>query len=659
MRRAEPATLTAAGRAWVLAATGACLLPLLPRLPGLLAAVTVAVALATACLSRGAPLRAWLRTLLALGLVAAVLAIYRFGLGRDVACALLAAMLALKPAELGSMRDARSLVGFALFAPFATFLLDQGPLSLLLGMAGAIVALGALHQLADDESGDLAPVAPARRLGAVLRLAAIGLPLTLAAFWLFPRIPSPLWGVPDRVLSLPGLSDEMEPGQWLDMMNDERPALRVSFQGEAPPPSQMYWRGPVLLDFDGRTWRRARDTRALPPAAATPAGPAWDYLVEIEPTERATVVALELPQATPAGTTQSWDLVLEAPAPLTSVTRWRMQARRPASFEPELPEALRRRALQLPPGYNPRTVALARQWRADNGPGNDAAIVERAMRMIRAEFGYTLSTPLPGRHSADEFLFDWKQGFCEHFSSAFAVMLRAAGLPARVVTGYQGGTINRFDGTLVVRQSDAHAWVEVWLDGRGWVRVDPTALAAPARIERGLFDALPADEARPFLMRGGFAVELLRGLRDRWEALSNAWNRNVVGFDRLRQRGLLERLGLDADDPTVPGLLLVAGLALPMLALVAWAMRQRVRRDALDRAWRAFCARLARRGLARLPSEGPIDYAERVARALPASAPEVRRIAALYAALRYGASPSDTDARLRELTRSIRFFRPR
>src|SRR5690606_3901618 len=156
-----------------------------------------------------------------------------------------------------------------------------------------------------------------------------------------------------------------------------------------------------ILDFDGRTWRRARDTRALPPAAATPAGPAWDYLVEIEPTERATVVALELPQATPAGTTQSWDLVLEAPAPLTSVTRWRMQARRPASFEPELPEALRRRALQLPPGYNPRTVALARQWRADNGPGNDAAIVERAMRMIRAEFGYTLSTPLPGRHSAD------------------------------------------------------------------------------------------------------------------------------------------------------------------------------------------------------------------------------------------------------------------
>lgn len=648
MRRAEPATLTAAGRAWALAATGACLLPLLPRLPGLLAAVTVAVALATACLSRGAPLRAWLRTLLALGLVAAVLAIYRFGLGRDVACALLAAMLALKPAELGSMRDARSLVGFALFAPFATFLLDQGPLSLLLGMAGAIVALGALHQLADDESGDLAPVAPARRLGAVLRLAAIGLPLALAAFWLFPRIPSPLWGVPDRVLSLPGLSDEMEPGQWLDMMNDERPALRVSFQGEAPPPSQMYWRGPVLLDFDGRTWRRARDTRALPPAAATPAGPAWDYLVEIEPTERATVVALELPQATPAGTTQSWDLVLEAPAPLTSVTRWRMQARRPARFEPELPEALRRRALQLPPGYNPRTVALARQWRADNGPGNDAAIVERAMRMIRAEFGYTLSTPLPGRHSADEFLFDWKQGFCEHFSSAFVILMRAAGIPARVVTGYAGGRRNAFGDYWVVRNEDAHAWAEVWLEGRGWVRVDPTAAVAPERIYDTIDDRIAG---------GGFtALPGIVPMFDLGDWLRRGWNDLVLGFDAARQAAILRPVGLERTGARglVALFALAAGLAVAwMLWLAARAERSG---DPVLRAWRRLGGRYARLDLARAPHEPALHWVERVARLRPRDADALRALGRRFVRWRYGPAAGEDP---RQLALDLRRHRPR
>src|SRR5690606_27147220 len=322
---------------------------------------------------------------------------------------------------------------------------------------GAMLALAALLQLSQDESGDPAPVSTSRRLRAVLRLVAIGLPLALASFWLFPRIASPLWGVPERVLARPGLSVEMAPGEWLEMMNDERPALRVTFNGAVPPQSQMYWRGPVLMDFDGRTWRRARRTAAIPPPATTRAGVEWDYVVEIEPTERRTVLALELPQAVPAGASQSWDLVLEADAPLTSVTRWSMRSQLPATLEPALPPSLREQSLRLPPGFNPRTVALARQWRQEHGAGNAAAIVERAMRMIRAEFGYTLSTPLPGRHSADEFLFDWKQGFCEHYSSAFVILMRAAAIPSRVVTGYAGGRRNPFGDYWLVRNEDAHA----------------------------------------------------------------------------------------------------------------------------------------------------------------------------------------------------------
>src|SRR5690606_32512373 len=264
MRRADPSMLTPAGRAWALAAAAACLLPLLPQLPRTLAAGTVAVALATALLSRRGPLPGWLRIVLALTLVGTVLVTFRFGVGRDLACAVLAAMLALKPGELAGVRDARSLVGFALFAPFATFLLDQGPLSLLLGLGGACLALAALLQLSADESGDPQPATVPGRLRAVLRLVAIGLPLALAAFWLFPRIQSPLWGVPDRVLAQPGLSDEMAPGQWIDFMSDDRPALRVNFIGEVPDTSQMYWRGPVLMDYDGRTWRRPRWLGRIP-----------------------------------------------------------------------------------------------------------------------------------------------------------------------------------------------------------------------------------------------------------------------------------------------------------------------------------------------------------------------------------------------------------
>ena len=648
MRRADSPPLTRGGRAWSLAAAAACLLPLLPQLPPPIAAGCVAVGVMVTLLSRRRPLPAWLRTLLALALAGVVLATFRFSLGRDMACAMLAAMLAIKPGELATLRDARSLVGFALFAPFSTFLLDQGPLSLLLGLLGAGLALVALLQLSADESGDLAPASAPRRLGAVLRLVAIGLPLTLAAFWLFPRIASPLWGVPDRVLSRPGLSDEMAPGAWLDMMNDDRPALRVSFFGPVPPPSQMYWRGPVLMDFDGRTWRRTPRTALLPAPEATPGRAQWDYLVEVEPTDRRTLVALELPQGIPDGVAQSWDMVLEAGAPLTSVTRWRMQASPPLAFEPGLADALRRQALHLPAGFNPRTVALAAQWRRENGPGNDAAIVERAMRMIRDGFGYTLGTPLPGRHAADEFLFDWKQGFCEHFSSAFVILMRAAGIPSRVVTGYAGGRRNPIGDYWIVRNEDAHAWAEVWLEGRGWVRVDPTAAVAPERIYDTIDDRTGG---------GGFgALPGVAPMLDLGDWLRRGWNDLVLGFNATRQMAMLRPLGLDGMG--VRGLVMLfaagAGLALAwMLWLTARAERSG---DPVLRAWRALGRRYDRLGLGREAHEPALRWIERVAASRPQDAPALRALGERFTRWRY--APATDAGAPRQLARDLRRHRP-
>jgi protein-glutamine gamma-glutamyltransferase len=611
MAEASPA-IDPASRAWTLAATVACVLPLLLQLPSRIALGVGIVGMLSGAASWRIRVPGWLRLLLSLALVAIVMSAMGMRIGRDTGCALLAAMLAIKPLELHTVRDARSLLGFALFAPFATFLLDQGPWSLLLGLAGALLALLALLRLSEQESGDARPPSTRGRVGIVLRLVATGLPLALAAFWLFPRIATPLWGVPQRAIATPGLSDTMSPGDWLDLMNDDSPALRAVFFGETPDVTQMYWRGPVLTDFDGREWTRSRWLRHLPPAAlAHDERIIWDYQVDIEPTDQHWLVALEMPRAIPGGTRSSWEHSLAAERPLHSVTRWRMQSSPVRRFEPDLPTYIRQNALQLPEGFNPRTVALAREWRRQAGEGGDRRIVERAMRMIRDEFGYTLSTPLPGRHTADEFLFDWKQGFCEHFSSAFVVLMRAAGIPARVVTGYAGGYRNSFGDYWVVRRSDAHAWAEVWLQGEGWVRVDPTAAVAPERI----YDTL-ADRARGNVLGG---LPGLVSALDLGDWLRRGWNDLVLGFDASRQRDLLQRLGGGPLGPR--GLIaLFASAAALALAWMLWLSARGAReRDPLLRAWHRLGRRYARLGLGRARHEPALDWVERIAPSLDAA----------------------------------------
>ncbi|HVI58449.1 MAG TPA: DUF3488 and transglutaminase-like domain-containing protein [Luteimonas sp.] len=636
------------GRLWTLLAAATCLLPLLLQLPARMAVAIAAIGAGVAAMAARRALPGWLRLLLALGLLGYVMASSRFAFGRDTGCALLAAMLAIKPVELATLRDARSLLGFALFAPFSTFLLDQGPLSLALGLLGASLALAALLRLSDLESGDVSrATAPWRWLLGVLRLVAIGLPLALAAFWLFPRIATPLWGVPERALARPGLSDRMSPGEWVDFMSDDSPVLRAKFSGPAPPTSRMYWRGPVLWNFDGRTWTQPQWLRGLPPAPVEHAARGWDYEMELEPTDRRQLVALELPTRAPEGAALSYDFGLYVPRPLNALTRWRMHSAPPVAFDPKLKVMLRAMALRLPEGYNPRTLALARQWRREAGADDDA-IVARALRWIRADFAYTLTTPLLGRDSVDEFLFEQKAGFCEHFSSAFVVLMRAAGIPARVVTGYAGGYYNRYGDYWVVRRLDAHAWAEVWLQGRGWVRVDPTAAVAPERI----YDTLDDRAA------GTFGRRLVPVL-DMGDWLRRGWNDFVLGFDAARQQRLLRPLGIDqlGQGRLIALFACVAGLALGwMLWLTARSERQR---DPLLRAWHRLSARYARLGLARAPHEPAGAWAARVAAARP-GASELPTLSARFADWRYARGDGRKQGRreLDELVRALRRHRP-
>lgn len=639
------------GRALVLLATAACLLPLLLQLPRELGiGFGVAAALVAAVSWRRVP-PMLLRLLVGIGMIVAIAAVAP-GVGRDTACAVLAAMLALKPSETVSLRDGRSLVGFALFAPFAAFLLDQGPASLLLALLAMLAALLALQQLAHDEAEVRMPGAAQawQATAGVFKLVLLGLPLALAAFWLFPRLPTPLWGLPERVVARPGLSDSMTPGGWLDLMNDDSPAARVQFFGPAPPQHQMYWRGPVLWDFDGRTWHQLKQWRFQQAIPKRLKGPAWDYVIEPEPTEGRQLITLDLPDQVPKDAFISHDYSVYSVMPLNNVSRWRMRSLAATTVDPQLPPILRMHALQLPRGFNPRTIALGRQWRREAGTdatGNaDAAIANRALAMIRREFAYTLNVPLAGRNEIDDFLFDRKQGYCEHFSSAFVVLMRAAGIPSRVVTGYAGGYRNPIGDYWLVLNSDAHAWAEVWLPRRGWVRVDPTAAVAPERVFDTLADRQPG-------RIGGFDGLVPMFNASDW--MRRGWNDFVLGFDAQRQQRLLSPLGLERIGSR--GLILLfAVIAALALGWMGWLLARGEReQDPLLRAWHRLGRRYARRGQARGMHEPAEAWAERVAADVPRAGEHLRALSGRFSAARYaGIGPAE----LRRLLRDLAAHRP-
>lgn len=633
--------LDRATRNATLASAALALLPLLLQLPPVLATLIAVAALLTAALSWRRVLPMPLRLLLVLGMLAAI--VWQMGLvrpGRDTGCALLAAMLAIKSSELRSLRDARSLLGFALFSPFAAFLLDQGPLTTTLAALAGVSALLALQRLAQDE-GHAGRLPLRGQLRGVGRLLAIGLPLALACFWLFPRLATPLWGVPERAVGTPGLSDSMEPGQWLDLMSDDTPALRVQFFGATPEPAQRYWRGPVLTAFDGRRWTRDRASARRPAPQVEAAARGWDYQIDYEPTDRRQLVALDLPSQAPAGSQLDADMNLGSERPLTSLSRWRLHSAPVQRFDASLSPYLRRATLQLPAGFNPRTATLARQWRQQAG-ADDEALVRRALQWISTDFSYTLDTPPAGRDPVDEFLFDQKAGFCEHFSSSFVVLMRNAGIPARVVTGFAGGTRNPIGDYWVVRRMDAHAWAEVWLPQRGWVRIDPTAAVAPERILDTLDDRLLAAADTPLQQRW-----LQLGQVGDW--LRRGWNDLVLSFDAQRQQQLLKPFGLDDLAPAQ----LLAGFviaALMALAWMAWLLARGEReRDPLLRAWHRLARRYARFGLAREPHETAHDWAQRVHAARPD--PALLALSQRFADARYAGTCTDLASLLRDLRR--------
>src|SRR6185503_16739937 len=456
-----------AGLVLALAIVGA---PHAIRAPWWLACLTVALYgwRALALVWRQALPARWLLLAVALIAMLGVWAEYRTVFGRIPAIVLLLVFSGLKLMETRTHRDAAAVVFLCYFLLITNFLYSQG-------IAEALVMCLALAVITVTVVGFSAPQRSLRaNAQSAATLLAHGVPAALLLFLLFPRVQGPMWGLPqDAQQAVTGLNDTMTPGSVADLAQSDALAFRAEFSGPIPPPRQRYWRGPVLSEFDGRTWS------AGPPLIAQRdphlrGGTTLRYSVLLEAHHRPWLFALESPARRPPQANFSSDGHLLSISPVRTRLRYEMTS--VAEAQPEAAEEPRalRRALRLPGGYNPKAKELAQEWRGSSS--GDVEILGRAIEFFRrSQIAYTLEPPPLGHDSVDEFLFSTRAGFCEHFSSAFVFLMRAAGLPARVVTGYLGGDPNPIDGMLTVRQSDAHAWAEVFLAGQGWLRVDPTA----------------------------------------------------------------------------------------------------------------------------------------------------------------------------------------
>ncbi|TAL88251.1 MAG: DUF3488 domain-containing protein [Rhodanobacter sp.] len=584
----------------------------------------------------------WIKLPLLALLTLAVIAQYGNLFGRAPGTALAIGLLILKLLETETSRDVRVAVGFTCFTLMTALLFDQGLLSTVVVALGLLPALATLRALEPAQ----APTSMPRSLLAPLALLAAALPLALLAFLLVPRLSTPLWGAPSQDQARSGLSDHMSPGGFIELLTDDHPAMRVSFDGAPPPPDQRYFRAYVMARYDGVSWTY-RDVANLPPAALVVAH-AVQYHVRLLPTQQHVLPTLDVPIAAPAGASMRRDRVVMAATPVDDALTYTLSSATQYELEPQLGEH-RRRWLQLPAGFNPRTLALGRSWRQRYG-NDDAAIVRAALALFHdGGFRYTLAPAPLGRDAMDDFLFDTREGFCEHYSSAFTVLMRAAGIPARVVTGYQGGYWNKLGDYLLVRNSDAHAWSEVWLAGRGWVRVDPTAAVRPERVSLGAA-AAAGDQL------GWYHRDWLQDFRNRWDVVNRWWDQAVTGFDALRQRSLLTPFGIRDTDTTTLGVLLAIGTTLFIAIGLAWALLRRQSRDPLRQALRELERKLARRRLARHVGEGPQHYLSRAARALPSQREELAALTRRYLDLRYAHDEAPPES-VHVFRRAVRDFR--
>jgi transglutaminase-like putative cysteine protease len=561
---------------------------------------------------------------------------YNTAFGLDMGVAFLVLCLISKLWELYKRRDAYVVLNLSLFVLAALFLMDQGLITTLEVVIGAVIVLLTFIALNDDgnDRGD----GRLRTLG-VLGIGA--LPLLVVLFLFFPRLP-PLWSVQlSGQQATTGVSDSMSPGDFANLGQSTELAFRVEFENNRPPQQQLYWRGLVFSDFDGVTWRRNPQQRQWQPSEQRPA---WidnafatipeeaqvapnNYQIILEPTQQNWLFGLDYPFAQRRDVSITSDFTLLKNEPVTQQLRYDVLQFSPMSIDPVLTDESRQMNLALPNNGNPKARALAQQLFSQSGSDPTRYIAAIEHWINQTDFRYTLSPPRLNNNRIDEFLFETKAGFCEHYSSSFTFMMRAAGIPARVVAGYQGGEPSRGGNVWEVRQMDAHAWTEVWLEGQGWVRVDPTAFVAPERVEQGM-DAMTQSQGAAMFGDGAGAqinyqqYQMLQTLRRLSDQASYYWQKDVVGYDQDKQAdSLFKWFNISSITQQIIWLASSAITVMVILVFIIW-QRRRKRWHPVDLPLAQLSQRIGKRdkSLARTDDEGQLAWLERLAMAIDSSA---------------------------------------
>ncbi len=579
----------------------------------------------------------WLLLPIAVLAMGGVYLTFRTFFGQEAGVAMLVLLLTFKLLEMHASRDLFVVVFLSFFLLLTTFFYSQTIATALLMIAAVIMMLTA--QLSFQYTDAVPPLRKRLRLGATIF--ALAVPLTVVLFVLFPRIQGPLWGMPaDANAARSGLSDNMSPGNIAKLALSQDVAFRVKFFDAVPDNSKLYWRGIVLGQFDGRTWtKRPSRNQANQQIMWTPHGTPVRYQVTQESNMRRWLFALELPEAAPrlqnnrTGITPDFQLISERP--ISTRVRYDVTSYLGYDLQPNETRASLQEWLELPASYNPNTLTFAAELRKKTG--DDLTAVNAVLRFFRQEkFSYTLQPPLLGRNGIDEFLFSTRAGFCEHYAGAFVVMMRAMDIPARVVTGYQGGQMNPVDGFMTVRQSDAHAWAEVWIAQRGWIRVDPTAAVAPERIERN------SNSATTPAFGGLISIgedSWLRKIRFNWDAVNNSWNQWVLNYTPDRQKSLLQSLGFGNIDWRIMTALMFAIGGVLTLLIAFPLLANRKKTDPLDAAYARLGKQMAQHGYPRQAHEGPRSYSLRLLNSASGLSQEQKRaiknFLIIYEAARY------------------------
>lgn len=610
-----------------------------------------------------APLpNAWWRLGLLTMAVAATIFTHKTLLGRDAGVTLIVVLLTLKTLELRARRDAFVIFFLGFFTMLTNFFFSQSLLTaaaMLVALMGLLTALVNAHM----QVGKPPLIQPAKVAG---KMVLLGAPIMAVLFMLFPRL-APLWGIPsDGMAGRSGLSSSMQVGTIATLALDDSIAMRIKFEGPPPEQRNMYFRGPVFASFDGREWRPGTSQLSrrffVPPDLKT-AGTPIKYQVTLDQTNRPWIFVLEAASAKPVvpgyETTMTSELVWLTDKPITDIVRYKAESATAFSHGPVKAIVGLQDLIDLPASFNPRTLQLAADIRRDPRfeQADAAALVPEIMNRLRTGgYTYTLEPGVYGQHTADEFWFDKKEGFCEHIASAFVVLMRALGVPARIVTGYQGGEMNNVDGFWTVRQSDAHAWAEVWQPGKGWLRVDPTSAVSPGRT--GAFDRLVAPRG---VMANAFGTvlspSLVASLRAGWEAINNSWNQWVLNYSQSKQLDLLKNIGFASPSWEDLSYLLIGIIVAVSLLGATWTLYSRSHHDPWLRLLYKARKTLAVAGLPSHDATPPRELATKVRSQWGDAAQSLHDWLLRLEALRY-APPDRANASLATLRQQFRQLKP-